>query len=439
MRRVRVAATSVLGSQVGTAPYHRTMRRITVLLAAVALFAVACAGDDLAETSTSSSAPTVTDAPATTSTTTAPPSTSTTSTTTAATTTTTAATTGTEAPAVACPDLNRSGDDTAEVFDAVVHAWRAPAGTLLWEIPLGDVAPAWAVWSDELILGFPDGELVGIDVATCASWSITVPGGVDDLAVTEHGMILVITGDTIAAYSGAGFGAWRHENPGSVHRFVAANAGIHVFVDQFGDLIGIDTGGTLVFTWGGASDGGAVAVSESFVYRATGAEIAARPVAGGDVTWAKPIAGIDALFAVPGTLLAHDGTDLHAFEPQTGALRWSVPLDGEIAGPAVLDHGEIHLLARHDTIGFDTMWHLDPADGSTVLRGVASAGTEWFSEMDDALVLEVGDDGTATAVDLRHEARWTLDTGANRVDRFTGVEVARGSVIISLTFSAERF
>ncbi len=326
------------------------------------------------------------------------------------------------------------------MLDAVVHAWLAPVGTLLWEMPLGDIAPAWAVWSDQLILGFPDGELVGIDVATCASWSITVPGGIDDFAVTEHGMILVLTGDTIAAYSGAGFGAWRHVNPGgSVHRFVAANAGIHVFVDQFGDLLGIDTGGTTVFRWGGASDGGAVAVSESFVYRATGAEIAARPVAGGDVTWAEPIAGVDALYAVPGTLLAHDGTDLHAFEPQTGARRWSVPFDGEIAGPAVLDRGEIHLLTRREAVGFDTLWHLDPTDGSTVLRGVAPAGTEWFPEMDDALVLEVGDDGTVTAVDLLGRALWTLPTGANRVDRFTRVEIARGGVIISLTFSAERF
>ena len=67
--------------------------------------------------------------------------------------------------------------------------------------------------------------------------------------------------------------------------------------------------------------------------------------------------------------------------------------DGEIAGPMVLDHGEIHIAASEDAIGVDTVWHLDPADGSTVFRATVPAGAEWFPEMDDALVLEIGDDG----------------------------------------------
>ncbi len=422
------------------------MKRPYAWFLALALLAAGCSGDDAA-------APDSTDAAAVTTTQTTDrttsPSTTTTSTVVETTTTTTAppagdrtTTTGgtSEAPPVfACPDLFGQDADP-ERSDGILEAWALPGLEAMWQIPLGARTPAWAVWSDEVILGFADGELVGLDIATCeVAWTITVQSGIQDLVVTEQGLILTVNGGTIAAFSGQGFGAWRHQAIDSVYTFVGENNGIHVFVDQFGDLIGFDTGGDVVFQWGGASDPLAVAVSESYVYRATGAEIAARPVAGGDVVWATEIPGVSALFAVPGLLIARDDAELHAINPQDGARLWSLAFDGEIAGPMVLDHGEIHIAASEDAIGVDTVWHLDPADGTTVFRATAPAGTEWFPEMDDALVLEIGDDGTVTAVNLRQRSVWTIETGANRIDRFTHADVGRTGVIVTLTYSAERF
>ena len=119
-------------------------------------------------------------------------------------------------------------------------------------------------------------------------------------------------------------------------------------------------------------------------------------------------------------------------------MLWSIPFDGTIAGPLVLDHSEVHVAARHDTPGFDTIWHLDPADGEVIFRADAPAGTEWFPEMDDSLVLQVGEDGLVTAVNLLQRSVWTIDTGANRIDRFTRAEIARGGVVVTLSYSAER-
>lgn len=418
------------------------MRRILAGLIIAAMVLAACSNET--EGGATSAAPGDGETTPATSPTTAATSTTTPPTTTshASTTSTTAAVTSTAppettAPGFVCPDLSRTVDD-ADVDAVQLAAWSA-SGEAAWEIPIGNVIPAWAVWSDLVVLGFPDGELVGIDVATCESWSITLAGGIADLAVTEQGVYLAINGGTIAAFSGDGFGAWRHQAIDSVYRFVGDNAGIAVFVDQFGDVTGIDTSGEVVFVWGGVSDARTVAMSETFVYRATGAEVAARPVGGGDVVWANELAGIEALFAAPGTLLAQDAGRLHALEPQTGDVRWSVRFDGEIAGPAVLAHDELHLAARHDAIGFDTLWHLDPADGSTIFRGMAPPNREWFPEMDDALLLQIGEDGTVVGLDMLQQPVWTIDTGANRISRFTQAEIARGGAVVTLSFDAERF
>ncbi len=59
--------------------------------------------------------------------------------------------------------------------------------------------------------------------------------------------------------------------------------------------------------------------------------------------------------------------------------------------------------------------------------------------MDDALLLQVGEDGRVTAIDMRQQVAWVVETGANRVDRFTQAERAPGGVVVTLSFSAERF
>ena len=141
---------------------------------------------------------------------------------------------------------------------------------------------------------------------------------------------------------------------------------------------------------------------------------------------------------MPGTLLAHDGETLTAYEPATGDVRWTVPFDGEIAGPMVLDHNELHIAARHGALTHN-LWHLELATGSTVARGRAPDGTEWFVETDDALMLEVADDGAVRGITMLQRPRFEIDTGANRVSRFTQVELASRAVIVTLTFSAERF
>jgi outer membrane protein assembly factor BamB len=411
------------------------MQRIAMTVVGVALVIGACSDASIGADATVLPADPTPQPPATSTT---EPTTTTSTKALPATTQTTTVTTETSL-GFACPDLYDVEGDDAERQDGVLAAWVTPDGEPMWEIPLGSRVPAWAVWSDTVILGFTDGELTGIDVATCDSWSITIPGGIDDLAVTEQGLILALNRGNISAYSGQGFGAWIHQAIDSWFRFAGENNGIHVFVDQFGDITGFDTGGEVTFIWGGASEAPAVAVSESFVYRATGAEIAARPAGGGEVIWANEISGIEALYVVPGLLLAVDGESLHALAPATGELIWSIPFADDIARPMVLDHGELHILARDDSVGFDTLWHLDTGDGATIFRGIPPAGGEWFSEMDDGLVLEVGEDGTVTAVNLLHNDAWTVQTGANRIDRVTEAEVARGAVIVTLTYSAERF
>lgn len=366
---------------------------------------------------------------------TAPPKASTTTSTTGVPDTTAGPDSSTE---FSCPDLLRA-NDAGEVEDVMLASWRA-GGESLWEIPLGTVQPVWAVAGDEVILGFSDGTLVGVEIATCAGWEISLPGGgIDQLAITESGMIIAVHGGSISAFTGPGVAAWRHAGADGGYRFAGENNGIAVFVDQFGDIVGIDAAGGIVFEWGGASGLATVAVSETFVYRGTGAEVAARPVAGGDVVWAGRVSGIEALFTAPGLLLAQDDGNLHALAAGSGELLWSIPFDGEIASPVVVEHGELHLAARHTNFWYDTLWHLDPADGATIMRGTAPPNTEWFPEMDDALLLQVGEDGRVTAIDMQQRVAWVVETGANRVGRFTQAETAPGGVVITLSFSGERF
>ncbi len=421
------------------------MLRLASLLAVMTLLIAGCTDSDTTPTPTTSS-PTGADETTTTrageptttasSAATQPPATATSTTT--STTFADTTTTGVNGTGVSyvCPDLYRI-DETSEVDDVHLAGWTAQ-GETTWEMGIGDVLPAWAVHDGQVILGLPAGELVGLDVATCGGWSITVPDGIADLAVTADGIILAINGGTISAFDSLGAGVWRHQAIDSVYQFAGENAGVAVFVDQFSDATGFDTSGEVIFTWGGASGPAAVAVSETFVYRATGAEVAARPVGGGGEVWVTELAEVEALFAVPGTLLAQDNASVHALDPQTGEVRWSIPFEGEIAAPVVLDHGELHLAARQNSIGFDTLWHLDPADGSTIFQGAAPTGTEWFPELDDGLLVQVGEDGRVTAIDLRQQELWTVDTGANRLGRFTAVELAPGG-FVTLTHSGERF
>jgi outer membrane protein assembly factor BamB len=253
-------------------------------------------------------------------------------------------------------------------------------------------------------------------------------------------MILAVNDGEIAAFAGTGRGAWRYETGGSVLSFAGSNDRVAVFVDQFGDITGLDVGsGDVIFTWGGAAADTSVAVDEALVYRTTGAEVAARPVRGEDVVWTTELVAVEALFTVPGTLLAQDAIAVYALEPATGEVRWSIPFEGEVAPPIVLGHDELHLAARQGSIGFDTLWHLDPADGSTIFRGTAPPNTEWFPEMDDELLLQVGEDGTVAAIDMLQRVVWTVATGANRIDRFTQAEVAADGSVVTLSFSAERF
>lgn len=339
-----------------------------------------------------------------------------------------------------CPDLFRGDGDEAETPDVVLAAWQTTTGELLWELPLGSRLPEWGVWSDQVVLGFPDGDLVGIDVRTCASWSTGAERSISDMAVLSGGMI-VTTGDGIVqGRDAAGFGVWRHDGEDARFAYAGDTGGVVVFADQTGGLVGFDafTGAT-VFEWGGVPGLAPAAVDETSVYRSTGSELVARPAGGGDAVWATDLPGLIALYPAVGTLLAQDPTMLHALEPTTGDLRWSVPFDGEIAPPAVLEHGELHLAARHGSIGFDTLWHLDPTDGSTVHRGGAPAGTEWFPEMDDGLVMQIGAEGAVAGVSMLERRLWSLPTGANGIDRFTLAEVGPGGVVLTLTFSAERF
>lgn len=406
-------------------------------LAAVAMVTAACSGtgnDDAADTTelvaasetttTRAASPASTDVPTTTS-------------------TTTTSTTTTTTPAVAapaCPDLFRDDGDVAEVSDVVLAAWQPATGAMLWELPLGTRFPAWSVWSDEIVLGFRNGDLVGIDVRTCASWSTGAERPIADLAVLEGGIIVAAGEGIVQGFSGPGFGVWRHDGDDAMFGYVGDTGGVVVFVDQFGDLLGLDafTGGT-VFEWGGAAELAAVAIDQSRVYRSTGTEVTARPAGGGDVEWAAVLPSVAALYPAGGTLLALDGTTLHALDRDTGELRWSVPFAGDVAAPVVMEHGELHLATRDDALGFDTVWHLDPADGSTIYRGMAPANTEWSPEMDDGLVLQVGADGTISGVSMLERTLWTLPTGANRIDRFSTVELGPSGIVVTLTFSAERF
>ncbi len=350
---------------------------------------------------------------------------------------TTVATISTSSP-TACPDLLRDDGPDTEFQDVVLAAWNEGTGEQLWEIPLGTRMPSWGVWSDEVVLGFSDGKLVGVGASSCDSWSITIAGGIDELSVPESGSYIVRSGSELSGFSGHGFGSFRYQASDTGWRFVADNAGVSVFIDNFGDLLGLDGGGNAVFTWGGANGRIAVAVSETFLFRSTGAEVAARPVGGGGITWTVELADIDELYAVPGTLLARGGGQLHGLEPQSGGVRWSIPFEEEITGPVVLSHNELHLASLGESLGH-TLWHLDPLDGAAIFRGEAPQGTEWFAEMDDALLLQVGSDGLVRGVNMLQREMWSLPTGANRIDRFTQVELARGSVIITLSFSAERF
>lgn len=341
-------------------------------------------------------------------------------------------------PVETCPDLFAEVEPDAEARDIVLAGWNQGTGELLWEIPLGSRMPSWAIWNDEVILGFGDGQLVGIEASTCDSWSIDA-GRTSDLAITEGGTYLSLNGARIAAFSGRGTESWRWQAIDSLYRFVAENAGVAVFVDNFGEVTGIVTeSGEGAFFWGGASGPIAVAVIEGFVYRSTGAELAARPVAGGTVAWTAPLADVDELHSVPGTLLALGGGELRALEPQTGEVRWTIPFDESITGPAVLDHNELHLAAPGESLSHN-LWHLNAATGATIFTGSAPAGTEWFAEMDDELLLQVGSDGFVRGINMLQREVWSLPTGANGVDRFTQVETAGGPIVVTLTFSAERF
>jgi len=322
----------------------------------------------------------------------------------------------------------------------VLAAWNQSTGEQLWEIPFGTRWPHWGVWSDEVVLGFPDGQLVGVDATTCDSWSITVAGGIDDLAVTEVGAYITHVGAELAGFSGDGRGSWRYKAADTVFKYVTDNAGVSVFIDHFGDLIGLESSsGTTVFNWENSAGLAVhIAAGESFLYRAAAGELAARPIGGGGVLWNQPVEDLAGLWTVPGTLLAHDGDTLTAYEPATGEMRWNVPFDGEIAGPMVLDHNELHVAARHGLLTHD-LWHLELATGSIVARGQAPDGKEWFVETDDGLMLEVGDDGVVRGITMLQRPRFEIITGANRVSRFTQVEVAGGGVIVTLSFSAERF
>lgn len=351
---------------------------------------------------------------------------------------TTAAPPSTTAPGK-CPELAADAGPDAEVIDVVLAAWNRTTGELLWEIPLGTRLPRWGVWSDEVILGFTGGELVGIDVVTCDSWSITLRDGIDDLWVSEEGTSIVRSGSELAGFSGRGFGNWRFDPFGPVLQLVGQNAGVSVFADVEGGLIALETGGGAgLFEWGGAAADTAVSVSESFVFRSTGAEVAARPVRGGDVVWTSELAGVRDLFSVPGTLAAQTDDELIALDPATGEERWRIGFGGEISGPIVLDHGELHIASREGSLSH-TLWHLDPNNGATVFRADAPAGKEWFSEMDDGLLLESGSDGVVRGITMMQRTLFELETGADPVGRFTHVELARGGVVVTLTFSAERF
>jgi len=405
-------------------------RSIALGLAFIVLIASCSSGDQ----EPAAEAPATTTAPTTLDTTT------TTTTTAAATTTTTTSaapqpeTTTTTTEAAGCPDLFADEGPDTEAQDVVLAAWREPTGELLWEIPLGTRLPAWGVSGDQVILGFLDGTFVGLDAATCAaSWSLSLDP-ISDLAVTDAGTTIVASGTELAGYSGPGFASWR-QSLTVPQTFLTEGGNVSVFVDPNGTLTGIDTnGGSILFEWASGGDFPLVAIDIAYVYRALDGLVEARPVGGGDVVWTVQIDGANQLLAANGTVLVKTQDRLHAVEPQTGEIRWSIDFDDRIADPVVLDHGELHLASWPDTL-----WHLDPATGDVVFRGVAPEGHEWIPALDDGLVLEVGDDGTVTGISLLQNETWTLETGADRLSRVTLVERAPGAVVVTLTFSGERF
>ncbi len=348
-------------------------------------------------------------------------------------------------PLSPCPAL-ATAETGAQAHDVVLASFALPAGQQSWAVELGDLAlPTGTpfVAAPSAVIVAAAGRVWALDAATCAVAWDTAAGAVQALHLADAGTLVVVDRFGVAVVDVAtGAERWRRPVPWEAGRPAAAAelAGELLVVSApAGELVAFDAASGDELWRVALATGGdplsAPLAADGNVFVTHGRTVERRSLADGTPVWT----GDAGFHVLPGLVLdegrlfvvSSEDASVAALDAGSGSELWRRTVDerDKFHAPAVVDHGELHLL---DWGG--RLHHLDQAKGSSVFTGDhASDHTAWLPE--HGLVTEQHGDGVEAHTLLERRA-WHIVTGAGGSHRLSRVDLGDGYAA-ALTYSTE--